>query len=106
MKIAIPSIYFRNEDAVEAVPATPNISSPMTSIPNQQEMPQSKEISVTDDCSKKTDTPTFNLNTDPIIDYKYAYMNHDDEDVQQNTTSFMDVKDSEPKVLCKGEICS
>lgn len=49
--------------------------------------------------------PTIILNQDLIVDYKYAYFHHDDEDVQQNFASFVIGDNLEPNVLCAGDEC-
>lgn len=49
--------------------------------------------------------PTVILNKDLIVDYKYSYFHHDDEDVQQNADSFVVGDDLEPKTVCAGDDC-
>lgn len=49
--------------------------------------------------------PTVILNKDLIVDYKYAYFHHDDEDVQKNAESFVVGDDLEPTIVCAGDDC-
>lgn len=75
----------------------------MQPVQNQQEKPQTKEISVIDDCN--TETLTVVLNDVLIVDGKYDGVHHDAEDVQENSTSFLDETNTESEVLCEAETC-
>lgn len=57
----------------------------------------------TGDCD--TLPPTIILNQDLIVDYKYAYFHHDNEDVQQNLASFVVGDKLEPNLMCTGDEC-
>lgn len=61
-------------------------------------------ITNTDDGCQKILPPTVILNEDSIVDYKYAFFHHDDEDVQKDIDSFV-VDNLKPKVLCTNDQC-
>lgn len=71
----------------------------MSEVEDQQERPET--------CKKhffNAVPPTVILNLDPIVDYKYSNFHHDDEDVQENSTNFIEKDvDLNPAFLCVGD---
>lgn len=96
-------IDFRNEDIVESDQPNSNISLSILEVQDQQERPDTSEISIIDDCGTVPWTELLNFR--PIVDYKYAYFHHDDDDVQQSTTDFIDENNLKPNILCTGSAC-
>lgn len=110
-------IQFRNEDVDNPAEPSPKIE---ISIPEQSERlellthtkhselslekPDAKELSIIDDCDQVP--PTIILNQQLIVDYKYAHFHHDDEDVQENSNSFIADDRLEPNILCSGIKCN
>lgn len=66
---------------------------------DQQENTDKNEISIIDDCDFVP--PTMVLNPlDLIVDQRYAYFHHDNEDVQEHSSSFLNENNLEPTTLC------
>lgn len=111
----LPHIIFRVENFDESGEPNSKISLLNSDLPDQLERPEtlssslehesneSNGVSFIDDCA--TIPPTVILNRNLFVDYKYAYFHHDAEDVQQDSSSFINGNDLEPHILCVGNGC-
>lgn len=96
-------IYFR--DVADSGHPNPKITISDSKQSDQQEPVDKNELSFIDDCDLVP--PTIILNSQQlIVDFKYAYFHHDDEDVQNDANSFLHKNNLEPTALCSGSGCN